>query len=143
MTWLKNIESVISKHFEELFSELGLESYESSDGPGMGAIVKFKSDFFRLMMINDKGLISVDLSSPFGKESFNDLDLFYALVKLDKLKKVSGFERNRILGSRLNHEEQVRFLREYKDELKEALSKKLVKKTIKSIEALGSERSIY
>lgn len=80
--------------------------------PGYGALIKFKNDFFRLQIINDRGLLEIDISSLHGVEQFRGIEIFNALLLLEENNNVSESERKKILGTRLDYTGQSDFLLE-------------------------------
>lgn len=110
------------------------------DGPGMGALIKFKNDSFRLQIINDRGILEMDISPLHGDEQFRGIEIFNWFLQLGTNKKLSELERKKILGTRLDYAGQANFLLDNADRLKGLLDKKNYKDTLKFIDALGQER---
>ena len=129
-----------SEYFKDPFDKLGLKKYEEMDGPGMGALIKFKNDSFRLQIINDRGLLEMGISPLHGDEQFTGIEIFNSFLQLGTNKKLSELERKKILGTRLDYAGQANFLFDNSDRLKDLLDKKNYKDTLKRIDALGQER---
>ncbi|MBX2956289.1 MAG: hypothetical protein KF846_09040 [Cyclobacteriaceae bacterium] len=140
MTWIDDIRRVYGEYFKDAFDKLGLKKYEEMDGPGMGALVKFKNDSFRLQIINDKGLLEMDISPSHGDEQFRGIEMFNSFLQLGTNNKLSELERKIILGTRLDYAGQANFLLANADRLKYLLDNKNYKDTLKRIDALGQER---
>jgi hypothetical protein len=140
MTWIDDIKKVYSEFFRDSFAQLGLIKYEEMDGPGMGALIKFKNDSFRLQIINDRGLLEMDISPLDGDEQFRGIELFNSFLQLETNKNLSDLEKKKILGTRLDYVGQGNFLLNNVHRLKKLLDKKNYKETLKRIDALGQER---
>jgi hypothetical protein len=140
MTWIQEIEKIFKEYFKDAFEKLGLERYEEMDGPGMGALIKFKNDSFRFQLINDRGLIETELSPFYGDEEFRDIELFYALITLTAHPTTKGLEKRKILGKRLDFPTQAIFFLDNFDQLKMLLNMNNYKDTINQIDNLGRER---
>jgi hypothetical protein len=140
MTWIDDIRKVHNEYFSDSFDKLELVKYEEMDGPGMGALIKFKNDSFRLQIVNDKGLLETEISPLYGEEQFRGLEMFNSLLQLGTKKDVSESEKRKILGTRLDYVGQRNFLLDNSEQLKALLEKKNYKDTLKRIDTLGQER---
>jgi hypothetical protein len=140
MTWIDDIRKVHSEYFSDSFDKLGLVKYEEMNGPGMGALIKFKNDSFRLQIINDRGLLEMEISPLHGDEQFRGLEMFNSLLQLETNKEVNESEKRKILGTRLDYVGQRNFLLDKSEQLKILLGKKNYKGTLKRIDTLGQER---
>ncbi len=140
MTWIDDIKKIYSEYFKDSFDKLGLKKYEEMDGHGMGALIKFKNDSFRLQIINDRGILEMDISPSYGDEQFRGIEMFNSLLDLESKKMLSELERKEILGTRLDYVRQASFLLVNADRLKDLLDKKNYKDTLKRIDILGQER---
>lgn len=140
MTWIDDIRKVHNEYFSDSFDKLGLVKYEEMDGPGMGALIKFKNDSFRLQIVNDKGLLETEISPLYGDEEFRGLEMFNSLLQLGTKKDVSESEKRKILGTRLDYVGQRNFLLDNSEQLKVLLEKKNYKDTLKRIDTSGQER---
>lgn len=141
MKCIDDIEKVFSEYFKEAFDRLGLKRYEQMDGQEMGALIKFKNDFFKLQLVNDRGLIEADLSPLYGDELFIGIELYNSLVTLSKSSDIlSKFERRKILGTKFDYKSQATFLLDNVEKLKSSLDKKHYKDTLGQIDNLGRER---
>jgi hypothetical protein len=140
MTWIDDIRKAVDEYFKDAFDKLGLKKYEEMNGPGMGALIKFKNDSFRVQIINDKGLLDMDISPLHKDEQFWGIEMFNSFLQLETTKNLSELERKKILGTRLDYAGQASFLLDNADRLKELLDKKNYKETLKRINALGQER---
>jgi hypothetical protein len=140
MTWIEDIRKVYGEYFKDSFEILGLKKYEELDGPGMGALIRFKNDSFRLQIINDRGLLEMEISPLHGDEQFRGIEMFNSFLKLGTNKNLSKSERKKILGTRLDYTGQANFLLDNADRLKNLLDKKNFKETLKQIDTQGQER---
>jgi hypothetical protein len=141
MTWIDDIRKAYTDYFKEPFEKLGLEEYEKMDGPGMGALVKYKHDSFRLQIINDRGILETDISPLFEEEQFRGIELFYSYLTLSTITtRISEIEKRKILRTRLDYQAQAAFLTDNSKRLKDLLDKKNLKDTLKKIDTLAQER---
>ena len=140
MTWIDDINKVHTEYFKDSFDKLGLVKYEEIDGPGMGALIKFKNDSFRLQILNDRGLLEMDISSLHGEEQFRGVEMFNSFLRLETNKNLNESKRKIILGTRLDYVGQRDFLLGNSDQLQRLLSKKNYKDTLKRIDILGQEK---
>jgi len=144
MTSLYDIEKIYLAYFKEIFDSLGLEKYESSKGPGHGGWIKFKNNAFRLQLLDDRGLIETDISPLFGQEQFRGIEMYHSLLaSKNSSDQMSGFEKRKILGTRLDYNSQVTFLADNFDSLKGMLDKDNYKTTLREIEKVGQDRFKY
>lgn len=135
--WINEVRKVYAEYFEDAFDKLGLKKYEELDGLGMGALIKFKNDSFRLQIINDRGLLTMDISPLHGDEQFRGIELFNSLLQLETTKKLSEREGKEILGARLDYAGQASFLLVNAVRLRGLLGKKNYQDTLKRIDTLG------
>ncbi len=140
MTWIDDIRKVYNEYFKDSFDKLGLVKYEEMDGPGMGALIKFKNDSFRLQIINDRGLLEMDISPLHGDEEFRGVEMLNSLLQLETNKNVIESEKKKILGTRLDYAGQRNFLLDNSERIKDLLDKKNYKDTLKKIDTIGQER---
>jgi hypothetical protein len=140
MKWIDEIRKVYDKYFKDSFDKLGLKKYEEMDGPGMGALIKFKNDSFRVRMVNDRGLLEMDISQLIGEEQFKGIEILNSFLKLEKEKSIDESERRKILGTRLDYMEQSNFLLNNSARLKDLFNSQNFKDTLKRIDSLGQER---
>jgi len=140
MTWIDDINKVYNEYFKDSFGKLGLWKYEEMERPGMGALIKFKNDSFRLQIINDRGLLDMDISSLHGGEQFRGVEMFNLLLRLENNSGLSESDRKEILGTRLDYIGQRDFLLKNAGQLKNLLDKTNYKDTLKRIDALERER---
>jgi hypothetical protein len=106
----------------------------------MGALIKFKNDSFRLQIINDRGLLEMDISPLHGDEEFRGVEMLNSLLQLETYKNVSESAKKKILGTRLDYVGQRNFLLDNSERLKDLLDKKNYKDTLKRIDTIGQER---
>jgi hypothetical protein len=141
MKWIDEIIKVYDQFFKDSFDKLGLVKYQEMDGPGMGALIKFKNNSFKIQILNDRGILETEISSLVGDEQFRGLEMFNSLLRLRQLdNNVSLQERRKILGTRIDYVGQRDFLTDNQATLIELLNKDNYERTLKEIDALGQER---
>ncbi|WP_161887730.1 hypothetical protein [Pontibacter russatus] len=140
MNWIQKVENIFREYFKDVFEKLGLVRYEEMDGPGMGALIKFKNKDFRVQLINDRGIIETELSPINDIEDFRSIELFYALITLNANPTIKGSEKRKILGKRLDFTDQARLLLDDYDQIKTLLDNNNFRNTLNQIDSLGRER---
>jgi hypothetical protein len=141
MKWIDEIIKVYDQFFKDSSDKLGLVKYQEMDGPGMGALIKFKNNSFKIQILNDRGILETEISSLVGDEQFRGLEMFNSLLRLRQLdNNVSLQERRKILGTRIDYAGQRDFLMDNQATLIELLNKNNYERTLKKIDALGQER---
>ena len=141
MKWIDDIIKVYDQYFKDSFDKLGLLKYQEMDGPGMGALIKFKNKSFKIQILNDRGILETEISSVFGDEQFRGLEMFNSLLRLQQLdNKVSQQEKRKILRTRIDYAGQRDFLMDNQATLTELLNKDNYERTLKKIDALGQEK---
>ena len=144
MTPIDDIEKIYLEYFKKTFDKLGLEKYESSNGPGHGGWIKFKNNDFRLQLLDNRGLIETDISPLFGQEQFRGIEMYHSLLTIKKsADRLNGSEKRKILGTRLDYDSQAKFLADNSDQLRTLLDKDNYKTTLIEIQNLGQERHNY
>ena len=76
MKWIDEIIKVYDQFLKDSFDKLGLVKYQEMDGPGMGALIKFKNNSFKIQILNDRGILETEISSLVGDEQFRGLEMF-------------------------------------------------------------------
>ena len=141
MKWVDEIAKVYDQYFRESFHQLGLLKYQEMDGPGMGALMKFKNDSFRIQILNDREILETEISSLFGDEQFRGLELFSSFLQLQQVgNSVNYYKKRRILRTKIDFSGQRGFLLDNHVALAELLNKKNYEQTLKRIDELGRER---
>lgn len=141
MKWIDEIIKVYGQFFKDSFDKLGLVKYQEMDGPGMGALIKFKNKSFKIQILNDRGILETEISSVFGDEQFRGLEMFNSLIRLEQLdNNASQQEKRKILGTRIDYAAQRDFLVDNQSTLAELLNKNNYERTLERIDALGQER---
>ena len=141
MKWIDEITKVYDQYFKDSFDKMGLLKYQEIDGPGMGALIKFKNDSFKIQILNDGGILETEISSLFGDEQFRGLEMFSSLIRLQQLdNNVNQQEKRKILGTRIDYSGQRDFLLDSQSVLAELLNKENYERTLKRIDILGQER---
>ena len=141
MTSIDDLEKIYLESFKDTFDKLDLQRYETSGGLGRGGWIKFKNSAFRLQLIDDSGLIEMDISPLHGEEQFRGVELYNSLLTLKTANdNLSKLDRRRIIGTRLDYESQSKFLLNQFDLLKALLDRNNYKTTLRDIHTLGQER---
>jgi hypothetical protein len=140
MVWIDEIRNVYENYFKETFENLELVEYEMMDGPGMGALVKYKNDFLRLQILNDRGIIEIGISSLVGEEEFIDFESISAYLMLSKANDISDFKKRQIILTRLDFQAHSTFLQTYSTRIKEILDSEHIETTLKDLADLNQER---
>ncbi len=141
MKWIDEITKVYDQYFKDSFDKLGLLKYQEMDGPGMGALIKFKNDSFKIQILNDRGILETEISSLYGDEQFRGLEMFSSLLRLEQLdKNANQQEKRKILGTRIDYSGQRDFIVDNQAVLTELLNKENYERTLKRIDGLGQER---
>jgi len=102
MPWIDEINKAYNEYFKDSFDELGLLRYEEMDGAGMGALIKFKNDSFKLQILNDRGILETEISSLYGDEQFRGIELFNSFLQLETVKNISEQDKRKILSTRVD-----------------------------------------
>ena len=141
MKWIDEVNQVYEQHFKDSFDRLGLLKYEQMEGPGMGALIKFKNSSFKVQILNDRGILETNIASLIEPEQFIDVSLLSSFIRLQQLdKNKSQLERRKILGTVLDYPGQRDFLLDNHATLADMLSKENYGQTLKEILAIGRER---
>lgn len=142
MSFLEDLNIAIEKYFSDLLKSNNFEKYEEFS-QGMGALKKFENEFIKIQILNDKGLINLDISPKYGDENFRDVELINSMLNLDALSnnKIGKWEKNKILHQNLDLKSQSNFITNNRDTLNKIFDRKNYKKTIILIDKIGLERS--
>ncbi len=141
MTWLSEIEKIYQEQFKDTFENLDLVRYESKDGPGMGGLIAFKNKFMKVRLLNDRGIIEIEISPNFGTEQFRYIELFNSFIIFSNSKSnLTVNERQKVLNTKFDYAGINHFLTHNKQNLENLLKKSNYKKTIKQLDILGQER---
>jgi len=142
MSFLKDLNIAIEKYFSDLLESNNFEEYEEFS-QGMGALKKFENEYIKIQIVNDRGLINLDISPKYGDENFRDVELINSMLKMDALSnnKIGKWEKNKILHQRLDLKSQSNFMINNRNTLIKIFDRKNYKKTIKLIDKIGLERS--
>ncbi len=71
---MNDLENIYSTYFKDTFEKLALIRYETTPTQGSGGCIKFKNSAFRLQLLDDRGLIEVDISSCTERRNFGKLN---------------------------------------------------------------------
>lgn len=142
MSFLEDLNIAIEKYFSDLLESNNFEVYEEFS-QGMGALKKFENEYIKIQIVNDRGLINLDISLKYGDENFRDVELINSMLKMDALSnnKIGKWEKNKILHQRMDLKSQSNFMINNRNTLIKIFDRKNYKKTIKLIDKIGLERS--
>ncbi|WP_319591629.1 hypothetical protein [uncultured Draconibacterium sp.] len=142
MSFIEDLNISIEKYCSDLLYSYEFEKVEEFY-QGMGALKKFENKNLKIQIVNDRGLINLDISSKYGDENYRDVELIKSLIELDALsnEKIGKWERNKILNQNLDLISQCNFIIENIETLAKLFDRKNYKKTIKKIDKVGFERS--
>ena len=141
MKWIDDISKIFDQYFKDSFDKMGLLKYEQMEGPGMGALIKFKNDSFKIQIRNDRGILETEIAPLFGDEQFRGLEIYSSLIRLHQLdNKVDKLERRKILGRRIDHAGQRDFLVDNQVKLTKLLNRENYERTLQQIDGLGQGR---
>lgn len=141
MTFKDNLDNAFEKHIKQIAIQLNFQVYENYD-QGMGALIKLKNKDLIIQLINDRGLINLEIGSIYGKDYFFDSELISSLIRLEQAdqENLSKMRRKQIINNRLSLEQQIGLLNSYYFKLKEIFSKSNYKKTFEILNKIGRER---
>lgn len=141
MTYKETLEQEFQRLLKEPASQLGFEIYEQQSSNTGGALIKLQNPELRIQLVNDRGIINLDISPNDGPENFRDAELLYSLIRLNNSTvPLSKMGRKTIVNSIIGLKEQVTFLSTHYNELAELFSKASATRTLRQLEALGTER---
>ena len=142
MGFLEDLNKAIDKYFIGLLNSNDFILYEEN-AKGMGALRKYENQKIKIQIINDRGLINLDVSSKHGKEDFRDTEILYSMIELGlgSNMKIGKWQREKILNKRLDLENQANFIKENWSVLIRLFDCENYKQTIKNINKIGLERS--
>jgi len=142
MTFLEELDIVIEKYISHIIENYNFVLYETND-KGMGALRKYKNDSLKIQVLNDRGIINLNVSSVFDKEDFTDTEIVNSMIELENLSTViiGKWEREKILNKRLELKEQANLINKNWELLKRYFDEKNYKNTMKQLEIIGIERT--
>tara|TARA_Y100001972_G_C7634405_1_gene318451 strand:+ start:73 stop:516 length:444 start_codon:yes stop_codon:yes gene_type:complete len=141
MTYKETLEQEYQRHLKEPATQLGFEIYDEQSSNTGGALIRLRSAELKIQLVNDRGIINLDIG-PVGKtENFTDAELLNSLIQLNtSAEPLTKLARKKLVNKRLGLSEQVSFLTTNYRELTELFSKRSNSRTFAQLEALGSER---
>jgi hypothetical protein len=142
MTFLEELDIVIEKYFSHIIENFNFVLYETND-KGMGALRKYKNDSLKIQVLNDRGIINLNVSSVFDKEDFRDTEIVNSMIELENLSTeiIGKWDREKILNKRLELKEQANLINKNWELLKRYFDEKNYKNTMKQLEIIGIERT--
>lgn len=141
MTYKETLEQEFQRHLKEPATQLGFEIYDEQSSNIGGALIKLRNAELQIQLVNDRGIINLDIG-PAGKaENFTDAELLNSLIQLNtSTEPLTKLARKKLINKRLGLSEQVSFLTTNYRELVELFSKRSNSRTFAQLEALGNER---
>ena len=142
MTFLEELDIVIEKYFSHIIENYNFVLYETND-KGLGALRKYKNDSLKIQVLNDRGIINLNVSSVFDKEDFRDTEIVNSMIELGNLSTViiGKWEREKILNKRLELKEQANLINKNWELLKRCFDERNYKNTMKQLDIIGIERT--
>jgi len=141
MTYKETLEQDFRRHLEEPAAQLGFEIYEEQSNNAGGALIKLRNAELQIQLVNDRGIINLDIG-PTGKtENFTEAELLNSLIQLNSASEsLTKMGRKKIVNKRIGLGDQVKFLIEHYAELTVLFSRSRYKKTSEELLKLGEER---
>lgn len=142
MTLLEDLDKAIDNYFKDIIVTFDFNLYEDYS-KGMGALKKYKNDYLKIQIINDKGIINLDISPLFDKEDFRDSEIINSLIILDNSSSelLGKWDREKVLNKRLELKEQASVIKDNWTFLVKLYNEDNYKQTIRDLNKLGLERS--
>lgn len=141
MTYKETLEQEFQRHLKEPATQLGFEIYDEQSSNTGGALIKLRNAELKIQLVNDRGIINLDIGPVDKTENFTGTELLNSLIQLNALTKpLTKLARKKLFNKRLGLGEQVSFLTAYYSELAELFSKRSNSRTLDQLEALGNER---
>ena len=141
MTHKETLEQEFQRHLKEPATQLGFEIYEEQSSNTGGALIKLRNTELKIQLVNDRGIINLDIGPTGRLENFTDTELLNSLIQLNGVSEsLTKMSRKKIVNKRIGLGEQIKFLTEYYTELKKLFSSKKCKKTSEQLVKLGEER---
>jgi len=141
MTYKEALDQEYQRHLKEPAERLGFVIYEEYSANTGGALIRLKNSELRIQLLNDRGIINLEIGSANGDEEFVDAGLLASFIRLNLTSEpLSRMGRKRIVNNRIELSEQVALLEGKYRELTELFSKKSYRGTFKQLEELGTER---
>ncbi|MAE87213.1 MAG: hypothetical protein CMB80_31055 [Flammeovirgaceae bacterium] len=141
MNYKETLDKDFNEHLANVASEQGFEVYEQYSDETGGALIKLRNDQLRIELINDRGIVNLNISPLIGKENFIDAELLNSYLTLqEETEQLTKWSRKKIVNKRIGLAEQVNLLTTKRTNLELIFSKKQLKKTLKELQQLGEER---
>ena len=141
MNYKETLDKDFNEHLANVASEQGFEVYEQYSDVTGGALIKLRNDQLRIELINDRGIVNLNISPLIGKENFIDAELLNSYLTLqEETEQLTKWSRKKIVNKRIGLAEQVNLLTTKRTNLELIFSKKQLKKTLKELQQLGEER---
>ena len=141
MNYKETLDKDFNEHLANVASKQGFEVYEQYSDETGGALIKLRNDQLRIELINDRGIVNLNISPLIGKENFIDAELLNSYLTLqEETEQLTKWSRKKIVNKRIGLAEQVNLLTTKRTNLELIVSKKQLKKTLKELQQLGEER---
>ena len=98
---------LLEKDFDELLRDrsnsLGFKIYERQHYESGGALIKLKNNQLKIELLNDRGIITLELSSLYGREFYYSAELIASHIELSKEREheLSKWEWKKIAKNRI------------------------------------------
>ncbi len=136
---------LLEKDFDELLRDrsnsLGFKIYERQHYECGGALIKLKNNQLKIELLNDRGIITLELSSLYGREFYYSAELIASHIELSKEREheLSKWEWKKIAKNRIGLGEQINMFFNNYQLLIDLFSKSNFKATLKELDKLGTE----
>jgi hypothetical protein len=142
MKMLEDLNKAIVKYFNDIILTHNFNLYEEYS-KGMGALKKYKNDYLKIQILNDRGIISLYISPVFEKEDFRDVELLNSFIILENSSSelIGKWDREKILNKRLDLNEQASVIKDNWSILIKLYDEDSFRFTMRCLNKIGLERS--
>ena len=142
MSFKEYLDHCITHYYSKVIEKFHFKLTETYT-KGLGAFYTYKNDFFRLQVVNDKGIVHGFVSSLNETERFVDIDILLKMISLSGSdgKHLGAGERKMIMGKTLSCEEEAPVIDSHYTNFVDLLAVEKYKHTLESLEKLFRERS--
>ncbi len=142
MGYKETLDEEFKQHLASVAAEQEFEVYEEYSSNTGGALIKLRNQQLRIELVNDRGIVGLNISPPIGKEKFMDAELISSYLNLINRKndELTKWTRKKIVNQRIGLSDQINLLKGHTKDLCQIFSKKQLKQTLKELDKLGEER---
>ena len=142
MGYNETLDEEFKQHLASVAAEQEFEVYQEYASNTGGALMKLKNQQLRIELINNRGIVNLNISPMTGKERFKDAELISSYLNLLKSKndELTKWARKKIVNQRIGLSDQINLLTDHANDLCQIFSKKQLKMTLKELDKLGEER---